>query len=134
MNIKKCISPTSKYIASSDALLLHDYSIPEIKNIEPNATIIVCIRNPSTRAYSVYQTLVRDRRYTKSYDEFLKENKDFDNVDSFWKAISGSEYLTSITAFKSNFDRVYCVVYEDFARDPVKEMQRIFEFLSWRVF
>lgn len=119
--------------ASSDYFYFHKKVIPELKlNYGSNLKIIICIRNPSERAYSAYSNLVRDSRETLSFKEGLLEesNRIKNNYDWMWHYKSGSLYSSGIENFQKNFQNVLVILNEDLKNNPEFTIRKVFKFLD----
>lgn len=97
----------------------------------PNLKLIWMYRNPVKRAYSDYWYYVRKGREHRSFKEALKKEK------SYMRA-PGKNYLSNGCYSKVleyylkyfSIEQMHFILFEDFIREPKKEIKKIFDFLS----
>jgi len=119
--------------ASTDYL-----SCPEspyrLKEWNPSARIVICLRNPIERAYSEHMHLVRDMLETMSFREALKledERAARRWIPLFWHVRRGL-YYESVRRYLDVFgdQRVKVILHEELRRAPALVVEEIFEFLD----
>jgi len=96
-----------------------------IRNMYPHIKLIVCLRNPVTRALSNVQHLK-----TRNRVPYSMSAKDV--VSQFPHAVVNSRYAEHLERFFDQFprDRILIMIYEDIEKDPRAFIQRIYEFLD----
>ena len=101
---------------SPDYLYYHENAVPKIL-AETNAQIpiIIILRNPIERAYSIYLYHVRDRREKLSFEDALKaeEKRRQDNWPWVWSYVGGSLYADSVKAYMDAFENVLVLLFEE---------------------
>ena len=120
------ISPA--YFESSEACR-------HIKELIPDARIIVCVRQPVERSYSHY--LMRLRSYAVSDDGFEDAVRDYAGRESVEEELGSWFYISSfyhdrIKQYYDAFGRsnVHVFKYDDYGNDPQKTLKGIFRFLD----
>jgi hypothetical protein len=90
----------------------------------PNAKIIICIRDPIERAFSHYWHEKKKNRFNFKFEEV------FQNFDLYTNWIEPSMYSTHIERFVSWFgwDQIKVVWFDDLQKDPEYFIREIFEF------
>lgn len=123
----KCIGE-----ASSDYLFNHRHSAHEMRRVLGDVPIILCLRNPSERAYSAYNNLVRDQRETLGFVEALaaEESRIADNWDWMWAYKAGGLYAEQVATFQQTFSNVKVVLFDDLEQDPQSIVRDMFRFLG----
>ena len=118
--------------ASSDYFFYHKYTIQAIKEKLGDVKIIVCLRNPIERAYSAYNNLVRDGREYLTFDQAIdqEEIRISDNWDWMWAYKYGGLYAEGLADFIANFSQVKVIFTEELYKNPIKELESIFDFLD----
>jgi Sulfotransferase domain len=114
--------------ASPNLLFHFQDSIPQIKKYVPDAKIIAVLRDPVERAYSDYLMLIRDE--IKGNDRSLMEQLQSSPHSSY--TLRKGLYYQPVQQFLDQFgnDRFQVFLYEDFARDTLTFMQKIYEYLE----
>jgi Sulfotransferase domain len=119
--------------ASTDYL-----SCPEspyrLKEWNPSARIVICLRNPIERAYSEHMHLVRDMLETKTFRDALEleeERAARSWIPLFWHVKRGL-YYESVRRYLDAFgdQRVKVILHEELTRSPASVVEGIFEFLG----
>jgi len=132
---------------------LFDKTAERMHAAVPGAKLVYVMRNPVKRAYSYYIQLIKNYQnssgkdnYTKTFEEFLFDNSDevgkknsahlasFDNHLPYGPdlLLSGGLYVNQINEYLKYYDRksLYLMVFEDFILDPVKELNKLYDFLE----
>ncbi len=138
-NYVKLFSPgiSNKWRGEASAIYLHlhtevinniEFYIPHHKDLR----IIMILRNPIERAFSQYMRNVRNMQETISFEEAVRmeterKSKGF-NSDFFY--IERGFYHDQVKDFVEKFKYVKVILYEDFSKDPLKEIDDIFDFLQ----
>jgi hypothetical protein len=114
MHIPRSVETTMKYI--------------------PDAKIIILLRHPAERAFSAYMHFVRDGYEKLSFRDSLLEEKErsSQNWGISWRYSQLGFIADQIERYLNAFGRaqISFVRYEDFRRDNVQTLQRIFAFLG----
>jgi hypothetical protein len=118
--------------ASSDTLYHHKYTAPEILRILGDVPIIICLRNPTERAVSAYNNMLRDQRETLDFGSALaaEENRIENNWDWMWAYKAGGLYAEQVETFQKTFSQVKLVLFEDLVQDANTVCRGLFEFLG----
>ena len=105
----------------------------KIKEYNPNAKIIIMLRNPSHRAFSHY---LMDRRLGLVYDSFedvIEKKSNHKNAELFYQQyIEVGQYADQVSRYLEFFDRknILFIEYEDFRKDIMNVMNRVYKFLN----
>ncbi len=95
-----------------------------IKAKLPEVKLIVCLRNPADRLFSLYQMELRFSRETREFDEFA-----FGRDALIPK---GSFYWQDLKKYYELFPRenIHVVIFDDLISDQVQTMQQVYAFLG----
>lgn len=100
----------------------------------PDAKIVILLREPVNRAYSNYQHLVRDGRERGSFEEALaaEEERLAKGWEWFWGLKQNSRYHDVVKQYMNIFgnDNVRVVLFEDFIKDQQTHLKQIMEFIG----
>lgn len=90
----------------------------------PDAKLIVSLRNPADRLFSLYQMDVRDGRTKLPFDQFAMEANAC--------RVKGNFYWQDLIQYYQTFDprQIEVVIFEDLAANPQGISQRLFRFLG----
>ena len=118
--------------ASSDYLYHHQFSAKAMYDALGDIPIILCLRNPTDRAYSAYSNLVRDQREKLPFEAALdeEERRLAENWDWMWAYKAGGLYANQVAAFLEIFSQVKVVLFEDLKTDADKVVKDILQFLQ----
>lgn len=100
----------------------------------PNAKIIIILREPVGRAISNYQHLVRDGREQMSFEEAL--DAETDRLESgwewFWGIKENSMYFDAVNKYIDIFgrDNVKILFFEDFVKNQQQYINQILEYIG----
>ena len=123
-----------KYKCDFSVSYLYDNSAPDlIKNYNPEAKVVVILRNPIDRAWSHYLHLVRDCREQLTFEEALKnENKRIlDCYEFSWHYFNLGLYSTQVARYKEIFrERVKFFIYEEILKDNERFFKELSSFLD----
>lgn len=105
-----------------------------LKEWNPSARVLICLRNPIERAYSEHMHLVRDMLETKSFRDALEledERAARNWIPLFWHVKRGL-YYESVRRYLEVFgdQRVKVILHEDLGRSPASVVDEICEFLG----
>ena len=122
-----------KIVGESGVLYFWSKKAPaEIKKFNPEAKIIIMLRNPISRAYSHYFMDYKDKVTDKT---FLEEIKKFDEK-SIWGTrslcINFSFYYTPLKRYFKLFpqENIKIIYFEEFISDPAKILLDVYKFLG----
>ncbi|WP_174614758.1 sulfotransferase family protein [Virgibacillus ihumii] len=124
-----------KIIGEASVDYLYYYKTADkIFELNNEAKIVICLRNPMDRAFSAYWHLVSDGRETLSFEEALnKEDERINNnFEYIWHYKTTGLYYEQVKYYIEKFgqENVYLLVYEDFAQDPHYYINDVLEFLN----
>ena len=124
----------SKIKGEASVSYLFYKNVPKkIKEYNPNAKIIIMLRNPSHRAFSHY---LMDRRLGLVYDSFediIEKKSNHKNAELFYQQyIEVGQYADQVSRYLEFFDRknILFIEYEDFRKDIMNVMNRVYKFLN----
>ena len=119
--------------ASPDYLLYHKNTALAIKEKLGDIPIIIMLRDPVARAFSAYSNMRRDNREFLPFKEALEAEQDriLNNWDFMWRYIQGSLYAEQIKTFLDEFSNVKFVLFEDFIKNPLEEVNKVIYFLGF---
>lgn len=118
---------STSYLYSPDAA-------SRIKKFKPDSKIIIILRNPVDRAYSMYRHQVRDGFETLSFEEGLVEEDK--RIKEEWHYgyhyYSGGVYAWQVEEYYSLFgkENVKVYIFEEFKKTPNVILKDIFNFLN----
>ncbi len=102
-----------------------------IHELLPNAKIIISLRNPIERAYSVYLWRISNGK-TYSFSESIKES--LESKNDFYKGliINGGWYFEQVQRYLKIFgsNQVKIIIFEEFIKDPKKTVLEVLELLG----
>jgi hypothetical protein len=115
----------------------------EIFAFDPNAKIIIMLRNPAEMLYSFHSQLIFDGRH-ENIEDFAEalaaedERRNGERIPPTCRRIEALRY-TELATFAPQIARylavfpresVHFIVYDDFRRDTLREYQRVLSFLG----
>jgi hypothetical protein len=126
--------------------LADPHAAEKIADIYPDAKIIIILRNPVDRAYSLYQWMVREGyEYLSKFQDALAAESErlarqLKNPDLIYPAKDAYLYFHSglysgqVQRYLDRFprDRVLILLYDDLCRDSIAFMQGVYAFLGVR--
>tara|TARA_Y100001960_G_scaffold275306_1_gene304804 strand:- start:4764 stop:5666 length:903 start_codon:yes stop_codon:yes gene_type:complete len=105
-----------------------------IYNANPNAKIIVVLREPVSRAISQYNHAVRQLRETLSFQDALEQEKNRldDGYEFFWAYQKSGLYYEQLKSYYDVFPReqIKVIKYDDFISSQQGVMSDLFDFLN----
>ena len=100
----------------------------------PEAKIIILLREPVSRAYSNYQHLVRDGREQKSFEEALaaEDERLANGWEWFWGLKRNSLYFDCVREYMEIFgrDNLKVIFFEDFVQNQEHHVKEVMEFIG----
>jgi hypothetical protein len=103
---------------------LIDPEVPvRIANANPDARLILVVRDPVQRAYSQYLHVVRTTAYSGGFDEYLAANPG---------TVERGRYFRHAQRYLQSFDpsQLHIVVFDDLVGRPAETARALFEFLG----
>ncbi len=100
----------------------------------PDAKIIILLREPVSRSYSNYQHLVRDGREYSDFEEALAAEADRLNKgwEWFWGLKNNSLYFETVKEYMELFGEqsVKVILFEDFIKNQEQHLEEVMDFLG----
>jgi hypothetical protein len=118
--------------ASTDTLYHYEETIPAIKRLMVEPSIIILLRNPVDRAFSAYLHLVRDNRESLSFEQGLaaEEERIKRNWQCIWHYKKRGLYYDQVKAFMDSFKHVKVLLHDDLKKNPESVIKEVYEFLG----
>lgn len=123
--------------ASVDYLFFYENTIENLKKYysqDELPKLIISLRNPAKRTFSMYSHLKRDLRETLSLPEAIaaEDQRRKNNWEWVWQYTAVSKYYEQVKYYLENYDtaKIKIVIYEEFIQDPTKYIYDILEFLG----
>ena len=111
-----------------------DGAAANIYKHNPEAKIIILLREPVSRAYSNYQHLVRDGREHASFEDALEQEDGrlAQGWEWFWGLKRNSLYHDLVKQYIDMFGRenVKIIFFEEFVREQERHVKEVMEFLA----
>lgn len=124
-------SGDSKAIGEGSTGYLYSPDAPQtIKRTFPTSKIIIVLRNPVDRAYSLYWHHVRDRTEHLSFEDALRAEKE--RIDAGWPFgfhhINSGLYSEQVKRYQEKFDKnsIKVILFDDFKNHPLKIIRECF--------
>jgi hypothetical protein len=121
------------YGESSVSYLFYDNVAENIKSYNPNAKIIIMLRNPIDRAFSHYLMDYRLGLVSDSFEDIVNKKSKHKNAHLFYQQyIEVSEYAKQIQRYFNIFsaDNILLIDYENFKRDVAATVADVYSFLN----
>ena len=118
---------------ASVSYLFYDDVPSKIISYNPDAKIIIILRNPIDRAYSHYLMDYSLGLISESFDNIVKKKSTHQKAHFFYQQyIEVSEYNNQLKRYLQVFDKenIYVIDYEDFKKNTSNVVSRIFSFLG----
>ncbi len=132
-----------KWIGEASVAYITDpLSASRIHEFDPSAKIIIMLRNPAERAYSLYNWMVQDGyEYASSFEEALKleETRLLEKQSTWYKPnyywgylyFRSGLYHDQVKRYLELFkDNVLIITFEDFINDPGSSYRQVCFFLE----
>lgn len=114
--------------------LYSDVAAQAIHDHVPDATIVIVLREPVSRAFSAYQHLVRDGRETHSFREAVAREPDriAAHWEWFWHLTAVSTYSPQVERYLERFGRgnVRFFLHEELLDAPERVLGELADFLN----
>lgn len=113
-------------------LYCHEQAIPALKADNPDARIVIVLRNPVDRAYSNYKHNVKDGFETQSFADCIAdwEARERLPLHPFFHYVRAGLYDAQVAAWQAAFDDVLVVSYDNVESHPHEVLNRIAGFLD----
>lgn len=110
----------------------YEYALPKIKQLSPDAKIVIILRNPVSRCYSGYTHFVKNAMEPLSFEEALEaEKKRVQKSFSFmWHYQAMSYYADSVKAYFEAFEHVKVLFFEELVQDSPSFFEKFYQFLE----
>ena len=121
------------YGEGSVSYLFYDNVAEDIKKYNPNAKIIIMLRNPIERAFSHYLMDYRLGLISDSFENILAKKSKHKNAHLFYQQyIEVSKYAKQIQRYLDFFekDNILVIDYEDFKKNVSKTVDQVYSFLN----
>ncbi len=117
---------------SSTAYLSAPGVASRIKAYNPDATIVVLLRDPLKRAFSHYKMDVGKGRINKTFESCLQDEITQSKLHALpWHSYLGmSSYKASIESFKKEFSKVIVIHLEDLKDQPKTTLESLASYLD----
>ncbi|BDW83637.1 hypothetical protein MACH24_30750 [Erythrobacter sp. Dej080120_24] len=113
-------------------LYCHEHAIPAIQADNPDAKIIIILRNPADRAFSNYNHNVKDGFETRSFSECIdnwEETETFP-LHPFYHYVRAGFYDAQVVAYQAAFEHVKIITYDRVVNDIHLVLNEIANFLG----
>lgn len=120
---------TNQLLADVSPTYLSEEESPErIHKYNPNAKIIIKLRNPVNRAFSHYNMLRRGNDVTVNMLEEITNNK----THLSKSMLNGGKYFTQVKNYQKYFkpENILILFYEDLKKDAVSYWKRVLYFIE----
>lgn len=134
---------SEKYVGeASHAYLTDPISAQRIYEFNPNSKIIIMLRHPVLRAYSLYNWMIQEGyEYARTFEVALRKEEKRNNqiIPNFFEPVyyhnymyfSSGLYSTQIQRYINLFkDNVFIGLFEDFVENPLSFVSELSSFLE----
>lgn len=113
-------------------LYCHEQAIPALKADNPDARIVILLRNPVDRAYSNYKHNVKDGYESRPFAECIATWQQDEHLPlhPFFHYVRAGLYDAQVAAWRAAFDHVLVVNYDDVVAHPHEVLNEIARFLD----
>jgi hypothetical protein len=121
------------YGEGSVSYLFYENVAEDIKKYNPNAKIIIMLRNPIDRAFSHYLMDYRLGLVSDSFEDIINKKSKYKNAHLLYQQyIEVSEYAKQIQRYCNVFstDNLLLIDYEDFKGDVSGTVDLVYDFLK----
>ncbi|MFO7790625.1 MAG: sulfotransferase domain-containing protein [Bacteroidota bacterium] len=124
-----------KIIGEASTDYLYFYQVAgDIKAMNPNAKILISLRNPVERAYSAYLHQISKDRETLSFSKALEEeeNRIKNNYSFIWRYKQVGLYYKQVKNYLDVFgtENVKIILFDDIKNDITSVVHEVLEFLE----
>jgi len=121
------------YGEASVSYLFYENVAEDIKKYNPNAKIIIMLRNPIERAFSHYLMDYRLGLISDSFENIIAKKSKHKKSHLFYQQyIEASKYATQIQRYLDFFEKenILFIDYEDFKKNVSKTVGKVYSFLN----
>ena len=121
------------YGEGSVSYLFYDNVAEDIKKYNPNAKIIIMLRNPIERAFSHYLMDYRLGLISDSFENVIAKKSNHKNAHLFHQQyIEVSKYAKQIQRYLDFFEKknILFIDYEDFKKNGSRTVGQVYDFLN----
>ena len=121
------------YGEGSVSYLFYDNVAEDIKNYNPNAKIIIMLRNPIERAFSHYLMDYRLGLISDSFENIISKKSNHKNAHLFYQQyIEVSKYANQVQRYLDFFDKenILLIDYGDFKKNVSETVDQAYHFLD----
>ena len=121
------------YGEASVSYLFYENVAEDIKKYNPNAKIIIMLRNPIERAFSHYLMDYRLGLISDSFENIIAKKSKHKNAHLFYQQyIEVSKYATQIQRYLDFFEKesILFIDYEDFKKNVSETVDQVYDFLN----
>jgi hypothetical protein len=121
------------YGEASVSYLFYDNVTEDIKKYNPNAKIIIMLRNPIERAFSHYLMDYRLGLISDSFENIIAKKSKHKNAHLFYQQyIEVGKYAKQIQRYLDFFEKesILFIDYEDFKKNVSKTVGKVYDFLN----
>ena len=121
------------YGESSVSYLFYDNVAEDIKKYNPNAKIIIMLRNPIDRAFSHYLMDYRLCLVSDSFENIIAKKSEHKHAHLFYQQyIEVSKYAKQIQRYLYFFEKesILFIDYEDFKKNVSNTVDKVYSFLN----
>jgi hypothetical protein len=107
----------------SHSYLYSELACERIARMDPNVTLMVCLREPVDRAFSMYLDGIRNGKWTGTFESRCKDTP---------AIIEEGCYARYLQVYLNRFprDQIHVALFDDLRRDPESYAQRVFAALE----
>jgi len=115
---------TEKVVAEiSHSYLYSEVACERIAKMNPDIKLMVCLRNPIDRAFSMYLDGVRNRKWSGTFKQRIKDTPEITEEGCYARYLG--PYLERFSR-----DQIHIAMFDDLQQDPNLFAQRVFENLE----
>ena len=121
------------YGEASVSYLFYDNVAEDIKKYNPNAKIIIMLRNPIQRAFSHYLMDYKLGLISDSFENIIAKKSKHKNAHLFYQQyIEVSKYAMQIQRYQDFFEKenILFIDYEDFKKNVSETVGQVYNFLN----
>jgi len=116
---------------SSTPYFQSDFARQQIRRLQPAARVVICLREPTARAYSAYNWAVKEGWETAPTFEAALDLEDERRDQGYWFSYlytDTSRYAERVTAWRAAFPTAKIVLFEDLRAAPLAVVNDV---LAW---
>ena len=121
------------YGEASVSYLFYDNVAEDIKKYNPNAKIIIMLRNPIERAFSHYLMDYRLGLISDSFENIIAKKSKHKNAHLFYQQyIELGKYTKQIQRYLDFFEKenILFIDYDDFKKNVLETVNQVYSFLK----